>query len=223
MNGRRGLRCVFVAGLCLIACLGLVGCAGSTDSPPDSSVNVRWKAEIDQVLALPSATDLERQVFADYRVSDAEYAEAQAMFIQCMAEQGWTTRWDASDNTYVTSATPGGGHEGTGVPNDVWEACDSVTLNWIELVYFEMARNPDKLSWPELVRRCFVKYGVADADGLTDEQLSQMLLGGPLAASQVWGSPEAEACAADPYAADTVIASMRAAQSGVSDTTPGGR
>ena len=223
MNGRRELRYGSVAGLCLIACLALVGCTGSTDSPPDPSVNARWKAEIDQILALPSATDLERQVFADYRVSDAEYADVQDMFRQCMAEQGWTTQWDTSDNTYVTSATLGSGHEGTGVPSAVWDACDAVTLSWIEPVYLEMARNPDKLSWPQLVRRCFAKYGVTDADDLTDEQLSQMLLDGPLAASHVWSSLEAEACAADPYTADTVIVSKRTEQSGVSDTIPGGR
>ena len=166
------VRCVLLAVVVPLLCL-----AGCTGGQPAQSVTVApmWKDEIDRTLALnTNLSDFERQVLSDYVITDAEYAEAQNLFKQCMSDQGWDVTFDADRRGLNITALGGSGHTGT-VPADVELGCQTGTLINIQPLYFGMRDNPQGLSNDQLIRACFEKKSVPDGAGLTDDEFSALV------------------------------------------------
>ena len=166
------VRRVLLAMVVLLLCL-----AGCTSAQPVPSVTVApmWKDEIDRTLALnTNLSDFERQVLSDYVITDAEYAEAQDLFKQCMSDQGWSATFDSDGRGETVTALDGSGNTGT-VPADVELGCQTGTLINIQPLYFGMRDNPQGLSNDQLIRACFDKKSVPDGTGLTDDEFSALV------------------------------------------------
>lgn len=187
--------------------LGLVlgGCGGAADPPhPDvSGVADVYVEQIDTLLA-GNASDLERAVLSDYRVTDEEHEQAQLAFRECVV---------ATEPGLVVQFTAGGGFDIQGSPA-FWKsaenkeagveaidravrACGPGTLQNIDAFYGDMRTNPEGLTFTEALRGCLEASGLADAAGLSDAELEEMVQAGTFEPS----GPEAEACMADPWGA----------------------
>ena len=185
------VRNVLLTVIALLLCL-----AGCTSAQPASAVSIApmWKDEIDRILAQNThLSDFERQVLSDYVITDAEYAEVQDLFKQCMSDQGWSATFDSDGRGLTITALDGSGNTGA-VPANVELGCQTGTLINIQPLYFGMRDNPQGLSNDQLIRACFDKKSVPDGTGLTDDEFSA-LVGDP---DCVPSSGAAAQCMLDP-------------------------
>ena len=168
-------RCLLVlAGVAALA-RGAAGCTDRSAGPtPTSSVAAMWHDFIAQALADPNLSDLQRQILADYRVSPAEYQAARDAFSQCMAGAGWSVEFPDRGGGYSVMAAPGSGNEGKSTVGDV-QRCSPQSLSVVEQVYLGMQDNPQGKSPARLIRDCFVKEGVPEGAGLSDDAFAKMV------------------------------------------------
>jgi hypothetical protein len=171
---------------------GLVGCSSPEAAvTPTPTVPALWYSYISTILA-SNPSDFEREVLADFKVTDAEYAEAQDRYISCMADHGWVVTADA--NGYSGWGAVGTPNEGQPMDWTTSAACENGTITEVEPVYVGMTRNPEGLSRAELVRTCFAEHNVPDGDGLSDDELETLLASIDYHPS----TPEGKLCRWDP-------------------------
>jgi hypothetical protein len=170
-----------------LAALGLVlaavaGCSDDTAAAPE--VPAMFKAEIDNILRQGDPSDLEREVLADYRVSDSEVSEARDAYSACM--EGFGLEADFGDGSgFAYGATPdsqdsfAADYEDRDVALEkVFEVADECTVGTILNIgwyYVEMAQNPEGLTVVERIRGCLESTEGNPAAGLSDEELSEAL------------------------------------------------
>ena len=183
---------IHIVVIMVVACLS--GCA-TTPSARDT-IAPMWRDYIDQALSDPNTSDLVRHILEDYVITDAEFQEARGQFKQCMADKGWTVSF--GEHTTSISGAIGGPHEGATSANDDptqdMDQCEQLSIGPIEMIYNGLTYNPEGLSLVQSTRKCFEKYGVTDADGMTDDQLGDLLS----SENYIPSSPAAELCFEDP-------------------------
>jgi len=133
-----------------------------------------WHSFIASALADPNLSEFQRQILADYRVTDAEYQEARDGFAQCMADAGWSVTFPATGGGYTVTAVQGSGNEGRNSANDV-QTCEFQYLSIVEQVYLGMQSNPQGESPEQQIRDCYKKENVPDGAGLSDDAFAQMV------------------------------------------------
>lgn len=159
----------------MVLCLALAGCSVSQPGPgPTSGVPALWRELIDQALADPTISDFQRQVLADYRVTDAEYQVARQKFAQCMADAGWLVTFPNPDGGFSVDAAPGSGKDPADPFADV-DRCQATTLNYVEQVYLGMRDNPGGVPAAQQIRDCFKRNGVPDGAGMSDDAFERMI------------------------------------------------
>jgi hypothetical protein len=123
----------------------LIGC--STSSDPYSAVVEK--------AARQATSDFERDVFADLRVTPAEYEEAVTRYIRCANDRGvkLTKIPQAGYYTYEFPQTAEAGA--------VLEECVKGTTVLIEPIYVEMITNPNREDIDDLIASCVVRKGLA--------------------------------------------------------------
>lgn len=143
------------------------GCAGDSST---SAVADRgpWAPAIEAVLR-SDPSELERSVLSDYRVSETEYAQAQALFIGCMASRGLDTA--VVDGQYQTANPPGDEAAAQVVVDDALADCRAGSIDDIEWIYFGMQENPENLSLGQAIRACLKQHDLSEWDGLSDADL----------------------------------------------------
>lgn len=168
---------VAVAGLAL----ALAGCSSGADPAPD--VADRWRTEIDALLA-DDVSALERQVLADYEITDAELAEARDAYARCMSDRGleadfgdgegfsYGATQESQDAFRSASADPEAALDQ--IPT-IADACADGTIWDIGLYYREMRSNPEGRSLLELWRECLESAGVDEIHDLTDQELQELV------------------------------------------------
>jgi len=143
------------------------------DAQACASMNTMWVDYIDQLYA-NGLSDFERQVLADCKVTDAEYAAAKDGFVSCMADYGWLVTWRQSPSSgYEVSALAGNSAADSSGANAV---CNDDWIAPIEVVHDGMIFNPDKLTREQLIRQCYQEHGVSDGADASDDQFQQMML-----------------------------------------------
>lgn len=197
----RPIRASAVASLVL----ALAACTGGT-TPAPGDVPSMYVAEIDNILA-GSPSDLEERVLADYRVTDAEITEARDAFATCVRElpYGFVLELAADggyeisglEDFYATFATE---DEAAKAFDDVVVGCEEGTTLNLGPLYAQMRDNPEGKTYVELVRECFARHDVPDGDGLTDDQLSELLE----SPAQEPSGPWATSCRLDPQSDELV-------------------
>jgi len=193
-----GRVAVVVAGVLGVA--GLAGCTGGTPSPtptPSGVATGLWAQKIAQGLADPNISDFQRQVLSDYVITDAEYQEAQDRYVQCMADVGWTVVPQGS----MYEIDPAAGNPGqAGSDQELSDnsTCTATTIAYIQPIYLGMqseSNGSDHLVAADLlIRACYLKYGIQDGTGLSDDAFSTLMED-----PNYWpSSPQADLCWMDP-------------------------
>jgi len=156
-----------------------------------------WQQKIAQGLANPNLSDFQRQVLSDYVITDAEYRESLERYIQCMADLGWVAVSEGSG--FEISAAPGNVNEpGSEQEQSDHMSCATKTIAYIQPIYLGMqseSSDSDHLVAANLeIRACYMKYGITDGAGLSDDAFST-LMDDP----NYWPStPQADLCWMDP-------------------------
>lgn len=127
----------------------LVSCSGGPPGPP-------YAGEFEQARTR-AASDFEKQVLADDKITRPEYEEAVRRYVTCMKARG--LGFEAVDSgygyfTYVENPTSAD-HDAADV------ACREGTTYIIEALYTEIITNPSKRDVDELRAECFVRTGLA--------------------------------------------------------------
>ncbi|WP_309135537.1 hypothetical protein [Cellulomonas sp.] len=175
----------------------LAACAGGAPEP-DPDLPAVYAAEFDRVLA-GDPSDLEREVLEDRRITDAEYATARDAFRQCAEDAHYEVTFlegggfDIGPGPQVQDAH-GSDEEALAAMDAVVAGCEDGTTASIGYLYEAMRSNPEGSTGVQVIRACFAEKGVPDGDGLSEEQLTQLLHD----ESYVPSSDAARACVVDP-------------------------
>jgi hypothetical protein len=189
--------------LCLTLALVavLTGCTSQQPAPsPSPSLAEPFRRQIEQFLASDDPSDLQRAILADYWITDAEMREAEEVMRRCLT--------DAHPDLQVTFNPAGGYDVGPVDPfyeqygeevgdqkfQEIVDRCAADTVGPIQHFYVEPRRNPEGLTYPQLVRRCFEAQGVEDGRDLSDDEFDEMISG-----RNYTPGPEAQECLINPY------------------------
>jgi hypothetical protein len=187
--------------LALVLVAGLAGCTSPPPEPsPSPSLAESFRRQIDRFLSGGNPSDLQREILADYWITDAEMREAEDLMRQCLE--------DAHPDLTVTFNPAGGYDVGPVDPfyeqygeelgdqkfQEVVDTCANGTVGPIQHFYVEPRRNPEGLTYAQLVRRCFEARGITDGRDLSDAEFDELITG-----SGYTPSPEARDCMIDPY------------------------
>jgi len=179
-----------IVALVLVASGCQVGVGNSAqDAPVAYSAWARSYIE-----SLTNLNDFERQVLADFVVTDDEYREAQELLAQCMEARGFLVSFGSGYSTEVTAApsNPGGMTEA----DEVFNACQQGTLFHVQPVYLENKYNPQGLSLNEKIRTCLDELDSELVIDMSDEQLTEFATQVAVGAERV--SAAEAVCVMDP-------------------------
>ena len=197
----------------MVLALTVTACASTTPSP-ESTVAPMWRDMISQKLADPNTSEFQRQVLADYQVSDDEAEEAVDGYVQCMADHGWTAHMSTA-GTGGFEATPGGPQDPKAVPNmDDYLNCQAITTDIVLMVYNGMKDNPQGLTRPQLIRACYQAHDVPDGAELSDDAFAQLVNDSSYRAS----TPQGKLCFYDPTGSEHMTVDEAVAHDAVEST-----
>ncbi|MFC8190038.1 hypothetical protein ACFUMH_00095 [Cellulomonas sp. NPDC057328] len=181
--------------LCLLS-----ACSSGAGPAPEETREVAalHREWIDRDLA---ATDsaLVREVLADHWVTDAELAEAQDDYRECL--EGWPTDLDVTfDEDGGTSVGPVPDGPGEAEEFDAFTTgCQDRAYATVSMYHGELRANPQGLTYAEAVRACFDEHGVPDGKELSADEFERLVLGTEGGPAYEPASPEAEQCVRDPF------------------------
>lgn len=110
----------------------------------------------DMISAQAHATsDFERQVFADLKITAAEYDEAVQRYLSCVRDHGVDISATKADGYYTFSLIAASGTD------QAVTDCRSGTIDLIEPLYVDQLRNPRREDPDTIIARCLVRHGAA--------------------------------------------------------------
>jgi hypothetical protein len=140
------------AGIVVLALL-VAGCANDVDT--GSSL---YASEFQQAREAVT-TDLERDILADDKITDAEYQEVRERLKSCVAERGFELELLADGGT----STPYSQGEEAALDTAIQE-CEENTVLHIGSLYWDMRKNPEKVDLDEASAECLRNAGLVGAD-----------------------------------------------------------
>lgn len=152
--GLMAARRVAIAFGCVL--LALTGC--SDDSVDDSNP---WAAELRQAQQ-DATSDFEREVLADGVISRAEYDEAANRYNTCLKDQGIQAGLEDQFGFWVTVVSRNVSVSDTALDAAI-DRCRSGTIEFIEPMFYDLTRNPDRVDERELFVECAKRTGLAPA------------------------------------------------------------
>ncbi|MFC7025297.1 hypothetical protein ACFQHV_19345 [Promicromonospora thailandica] len=164
-----------------------------------------YVALIDELLA-DEPSELERRVFDDMAVTDAELRESQDAYSECLerAAPGVEVEFSDTSNQKIMSGIEGfissfpDDDSGTAALERVVDECSHGTTEMISMLYFDMRTNPEGLTPVEAVRACIEAKDLVEWFDLTDDELV-----GLMGDETRWSSdPGLSECINDPYSVE---------------------
>lgn len=195
-------RLLWPAGL--VALLMTVGCGVSSSADGPAPAGNMHVALIDELLA-GDPSELERRVFDDLVVADAELRESRDAYSACLAQAapGVKVEFSATSNQTTMSGIEGflssfpNDDSGTAELERVVDECSHGTTATISMLYFDMRANPEGLTLVEALRACIESKGLVEWSGLSDDDLV-----GLVEDEATWSKDrELSECVSDPYLA----------------------
>ena len=194
--------------LVVVARGGACSSPGATDgaSTDSSAVAPTFREQVDEILA-SGPSDLEREVLADYRITDDEYARARDAAKECLVAKGYDVR-----------LPPQGGLD-TGDPQDRSDdeqradvdGCSRGTTMYVEMLYGQLRDNPDGIPVEQALEDCVTRHDVAAAQGMSGAELAerirqdQAFLSDTVAGTACRTNPWAAARAGTPEELDRIV------------------
>ncbi|WP_143193866.1 hypothetical protein [Micromonospora sp. CB01531] len=113
-----------------------------------------------------AASDFEREVLADLKITKAEFDEAVNRYVACAGDRGVTIKARPTAGGYYNYDLVKSGDAET-----VADECRKGTLALIEPIYVDRLMNPEKKDLDQLQADCLVRAGVAPK-GYSGDQLA---------------------------------------------------
>lgn len=139
---------VAVAGASLI----LFG-VGACSAQPETSQGP-YAAEFEQARQR-SATDLQRKILADERITDEEFREVRQGYIDCLSKAGISATANPNGQ-YDFALAP------TGAQEEDERRCSDETIGTVESLYYSMKVNPNNEDFNELIAECLRKNQIVE-------------------------------------------------------------
>jgi hypothetical protein len=160
---------VVFAGSC--AALGLLsGCAPVNSSgsvtQPQSAQSDPYAGMFQQALS-ETADPVVREILADHRITDAEWAEVKSRFERCALGAGFTgIEWDGDDGAYGALGGSGDG-DAKLKQLDICEA--SAGYTWVSRIRNSIRTNPSNIDPMKMMADCLVRLEVVARDYSADD------------------------------------------------------
>lgn len=158
------------------------GCASDSSPQQGPTLSASNRALFDQALN-SNLSAKQAAILGDYWVTDEEWFELVDDFHACLAPsgiEGWVAPTQARVN--LSDAHLAKLNREYDDPmqqmNEDFEvllACADQHLMMIGTLYFEPRSNPDGVSHWEALRRCYAKHGLADLDGIPEDQIEDFV------------------------------------------------
>ena len=166
--------------LALVALLAtLAACSPAPVEPSESVPEVADanRAWIDGILA-GEVSDFEREVLADYWVTDEEYARARETVRSCMEDRGYAViLGEGQMSVYPRSgsaAVRGTAEETLSAQDEALAECEAGFLPNVEAAYSGLRHNPEGWSWYEAIQACIERLGLEELDegrGMPEDEM----------------------------------------------------
>jgi hypothetical protein len=153
-------------GILIASAVAITGCTAANDAQKIPKADGRssttgsplgWESEFEQA-SRHATTEFEREALADGRISDAEFAEMENSFVDCLRERNVSFGGFGPAGGY--GFTPGTGTT-TGEANSIADECSASSgLNTVGYLYFAMKRNPQNLDEATITAACLVEKKV---------------------------------------------------------------
>lgn len=149
-----------------------------------------------------ATSDFEKDVLADGKIEQAEYAEAWQRYISCMQENGFpntTLVGPDADGLYSEQTTSTGSANGDDVDANMSASydCATGTTLLIAEIYKQQSVNPQHLTFEDAVVDCLIAEGLVDSDYTAEDLNREGKASGER--SYDMSDPKSNACFADPY------------------------
>lgn len=145
----------------------LLAACSSASGPGEPSIGEfdgPWASELRE-LAAAYPSEFAAQVFADSKITELEFAEAQSMVQECFDSQGLHVTWDAYGRETVTFPDETGDD-----PPDVIGEC-AFSDGGVTVMYYRMLLNPRNEDQMQLWATCLVDAGVVEPGYTADDLL----------------------------------------------------
>ncbi len=139
-----------------------------------------------------ATTDFERDVLDDYKITRAEYQEAEDRYLACLLDSGMHASLEEQSGYYILS-TPTSEADRPEI-----DTCRQGTINLIEPLYVDMLTNPDRLTPAENLFNCMKRKGLALPQEYSAGNLSEDMHSGLANAPFNTDDPAFNACLANP-------------------------
>ncbi len=162
----------------------LVAC--SSEKP---KIEGPWAVEFEQ--AMDSATsDLEREILADGKITDAEFKEAAQLYLDCLAGHDVEVKLTGTGTSVAYETRDGERYD------EFDPECRVGSLQYIEPLYVDSSRNPENVDLMDLLADCLVRKGAAEP-GFSGRDLNEEMTTDTKGV--IAKSPDVfQACAVDP-------------------------
>jgi len=164
----------------VLALATLLAAFGACSSPPVESsepvpeiadANRAW---IDGILA-GEVSDFEREVLADYWVSDEEYARARETVRSCMEDRGYEViLGERQMSVYPRPDSPaarGTAEDSLAAQDQALADREAGVLPNVEAVHYDLRANPEGWSWYEAMQACIERLGLDEGVGLSEDEM----------------------------------------------------
>lgn len=151
----------------LAGCGASAGTSATVPKDPSDPYAAEYTAAIDA-----SSSDFVRQVLADHKITDQEFAESEDRYAACLKDAGiepYRQDTEAGTKTYSTVALPAGDEA-----SEAATTCSAQWLGEIESIYSAGLQNPTNEDWWVLVARCLVDQGVVP-EGTTGKDVNDTM------------------------------------------------
>jgi hypothetical protein len=148
---QRSIRVIF--GAIIIGSL-LTGCGSETEA---QEPNPNYSAEIDKARN-DATSEFERAALEDGIITKTEYDEAFTRFQNCVTDKGGELELIEEYGLYTTAVSS----DIDTYDNEIEPACSPGTINILPMLYYDLTRNPNKVSQEDLIAKCFVNNNIVD-------------------------------------------------------------
>lgn len=158
-----------LAGLIVIVGFVASGCAGTASIPGQSGA---YHSEFEQAKAGDNSPYV-IEMLADDQITDAEFAEAQAMVVSCLKKRGWDATWAPNDVGQLDQLSIATYSDMSVTSPDVID-CKAQWLGAAEWLYWSIKNNPNNEDFNGLIAACLVRSGFAPR-GFTGKDLDELM------------------------------------------------
>jgi hypothetical protein len=116
-----------------------------------------------------TTSDFQKRILEDHEVTEAEYNEAEAAFVDCLSDIGVEVVIVKNDNGSSQLSYTGGDSQNPGV-----QECSDKWYGAVDSLYQSVLTNPNNVQWMDAMAACFVRLGLVP-EGFSASDLKPLM------------------------------------------------